>query len=248
MIRYFATILLTILISAFQAYAQSLEADIFSQFIVTCGVDSATKKTEKNDLASVLSFVESTVSDSTLLSKKTLPEKKNKTTGIDVLDVISNAYAGHNYYSTGAWGAEPPFYPGTVQPPVSGIPFPLLINHCISSDFGYRDQFNRMHSGIDIAMCVGDTVRAPMPGVVSKVSIDKGYGKFIVLLHDNGLESRYAHLSETLVAIGQRIKTGEPIGQSGNTGNSTGPHLHLEIRYRGIPLDPKFVFDFKKSK
>ena len=105
-----------------------------------------------------------------------------------------------------------------------------------------------MHYGIDIAMCVGDTVRVPMPGVVGKVAYDNGYGRFIVILHDNGLETRYAHLSDTLVMTGQRVESGDAIALSGNTGHSTGPHLHLEARYRGHPVDPNTVFDFQAHK
>lgn len=245
MIRRNATILLIIFISAFQALSQSREADIFSQLVVACSSAEATDSVvTSTDVANVLTFVESTVSDTITPYAPIIPATASKATGLSVLEAISGAYSGHSYYSTGAWGADPPYYSAAVQSPVSGIPFELKAGHRISSQFGYRDQFNRMHYGIDIAMCVGDTVQAPMPGVVGKVAYDKGYGRFVVILHDNGLETRYAHLSKTLVMIGQRIETGDAIALSGNTGHSTGPHLHLETRYRGLPLDPNTVFDF----
>ncbi len=115
----------------------------------------------------------------------------------------------------------------------------------ITSGFGYRERFHRMHKGIDIAMKVGDTVRVALPGVVEKVSFElNGYGNYVVVSHDNGMETRYAHLSQSLVVPGMRVLTGEPIALSGNTGNSTGPHLHFEARLNGVAVDPTTVFDF----
>ncbi len=248
MIRSLATFLLIIIISASRAFSQSREADIFSQLVATCTSEATDSVVSPSEVANVLLYVESTASDTILAPTPVVSIPANRVTGFGVLDVIAGAYSGHSYYSTGAWGAEPPFYPAAVQPPVTGIPFELKAGHRISSHFGYRDHFNRMHFGIDIAMCVGDTVKVPMPGVVSRVSYDKGYGRFIVILHDNGLETRYAHLSETLVMTGQRVETGGTIALSGNTGHSTGPHLHLEARYRGTPLDPRSVFDFQYAK
>lgn len=247
MIRSLATILCIILLSASRAFPQSREADIFSQLVATCSADSTENVVTQTDIANVLEFVESTVSDTVLFHSPIIHVPVSRTAGISVLETISGAYSGHSYYSTGAWGAEPTYYTA-VQPPVSGIPFGLKAGHRITSQFGYRDRFNRMHYGIDIAMCVGDSVQVPMSGVVGRVAYDKGYGRFIVVLHDNGLETRYAHLSETLVMTGQRVECGDVIALSGNTGHSTGPHLHLEARYRGNPLDPRSVFDFQYAK
>lgn len=93
----------------------------------------------------------------------------------------------------------------------------------ITSGFGYRARFKRVHKGIDIAMNVGDTVRAIMSGEVKRVDYEAGgYGNFIVIEHDNGMETRYAHLSRALVDAGQRVFSGQVIALSGNTGNSTG--------------------------
>ncbi len=120
--------------------------------------------------------------------------------------------------------------------PVSGI---------ISSRFGYRPRFKRMHKGIDICLQVGDTVVAALDGVIARVANDpRGYGNFIVIRHNGGLETRYAHLSRSLVYPGLRVWAGDPIALGGNTGNSTGPHLHFETRHNGVAFDPSDMFDF----
>ncbi len=115
----------------------------------------------------------------------------------------------------------------------------------ITSGFGYRAQFGRMHKGVDFAMASGDTVRVPLPGRIDRVDFERhGYGHFVVVRHDNGMETRYAHLSSVLVREGENVSQGQPIALSGNTGNSTGPHLHFETRYMGSAVDPMSVFDF----
>jgi peptidase, M23 family len=118
----------------------------------------------------------------------------------------------------------------------------------ITSGFGYRPKFGRMHKGIDIAMTVGDTVRVPLAGTVRKVSYEaRGYGHYVTVVHDDGMETRYAHLSQTLVMPGQRLEAGEPIALSGNSGNSTGPHLHFETRYLGAAVNPAEIFSLSAS-
>lgn len=115
----------------------------------------------------------------------------------------------------------------------------------ITSGFGYREKFHRMHKGIDIAMAVGDTVRVMQSGTIDRVNYEPGgYGNYIVVTHDDGMETRYAHLSRSLVTPGMRVSANQPIALSGNTGNSTGPHLHFETRFNGIAVDPRSVFDF----
>ena len=115
----------------------------------------------------------------------------------------------------------------------------------ITSGFGYRARFGRMHKGVDFAMASGYTVRVPLPGRIDRVDFERhGYGHFVVVRHDNGMETRYAHLSSVLVREGEYVSQGQPIALSGNTGNSTGPHLHFETRYMGSAVDPMSVFDF----
>ena len=116
----------------------------------------------------------------------------------------------------------------------------------ITSPFGPR--WRRMHNGLDLKVNIGDTIVAAFDG---KVRIEKyerrGYGKYVVIRHDNGLETVYGHLSKQLVEENQLVKAGEVIGLGGNTGRSTGSHLHFETRFLGIAINPIYMFDFPKQ-
>lgn len=102
---------------------------------------------------------------------------------------------------------------------------------------------------MDIKVYVGDTIRAAFDGKVRVVKNQgrRGYGKYVVIRHDNGLETVYGHLSKQLVDINQLVKAGEPIALGGNTGRSTGSHLHFETRFLGIPINPALLFNFEKQ-
>ncbi|MBF0976287.1 MAG: M23 family metallopeptidase, partial [Bacteroidetes bacterium] len=98
----------------------------------------------------------------------------------------------------------------------------------------------RYHYGTDIGLKVGDSIVSVFDGTVRIVSYDAhGYGNYIVVRHNNGLESLYAHLSQTIAVENQKVKAGELIGLGGNTGRSTGPHLHFEFRFLGNPFNTK---------
>ena len=126
--------------------------------------------------------------------------------------------------------------------------FTMPVNGKVISEFGYRSKFKRKHYGVDLKLKTGDTVRAAFDGIVRLVNFEKdGYGKYIVLRHNNGMETVYAHLSKHLVKREQTIKAGQPIGLGGNTGKSFGTHLHFEIRYFGVPLNPSTIVDFKEG-
>lgn len=115
----------------------------------------------------------------------------------------------------------------------------------VTSHYGYRSSFGRMHYGTDLALSVGDTVRAAFSGKIRVASYEGGgYGNYIVIRHTNGLETVYGHLHRRIVSEGTIVKAGDPIGLGGNTGRSTGPHLHFEARFMGIPLNPAELFDF----
>ena len=122
-------------------------------------------------------------------------------------------------------------------------------NTRITDTFGYRPRRRRVHHGLDIKVYVGDTIRAAFDGKVRIVKNQgrRGYGKYIVIRHDNGLETVYGHLSKQLVSENQLVKSGEVIGLGGNTGRSTGSHLHFETRFLGIALDPALFFNFEKQ-
>ena len=116
----------------------------------------------------------------------------------------------------------------------------------ITSKCGPR--WRRMHNGLDIKVYIGDTIRAAFDGRVRMVKYERrGYGKYVVIRHDNGLETVYGHLSKQLVDTNQLVKAGEPIALGGNTGRSTGSHLHFETRFLGIPINPALMFDFEKQ-
>ena len=114
----------------------------------------------------------------------------------------------------------------------------------ITSNFGSR--WGRQHKGLDIKVYIGDTIRAAFSGKVRIVSYEsRGYGKYIVIRHTNGLETIYGHLSKQLVSENQTVRVGDPIGLGGNTGRSTGSHLHFETRLCGVALNPALMFDFR---
>ena len=114
----------------------------------------------------------------------------------------------------------------------------------ITSNFGSR--WGRKHKGLDIKVYIGDTIRAAFSGKVRIVRYEgSGYGKYIVIRHNNGLETIYGHLSKQLVKENEEVRAGDVIGLGGNTGRSTGSHLHFETRLCGVALNPALMFDFR---
>jgi murein DD-endopeptidase MepM/ murein hydrolase activator NlpD len=120
---------------------------------------------------------------------------------------------------------------------------PLGKAHGITSGYGVRrDPLRKVlaiHSGIDFRGDSGDEVSAVANGTVVQAGSQAGYGNLIELRHDNGVSTRYAHLSRIDVKVGQKVARHDPIGRIGNTGRSTGPHLHYEILVSGKPVDPR---------
>ncbi len=106
----------------------------------------------------------------------------------------------------------------------------------ISSRFGHR--WGRLHAGVDIAVSTGTPVRAAADGRVKFSGRNGGYGLLVTVDHGDSVETRYGHNSRLVAKVGQRVTRGQIIAYSGNTGNSTGPHLHFEIRLKGTPYDP----------
>ena len=116
----------------------------------------------------------------------------------------------------------------------------------MTSNFGAR--WGRQHKGLDIKVYIGDTIRAAFSGKVRVVRYEAaGYGKYVVIRHNNGLETIYGHMSAQLVQENQIVKAGQPIGLGGNTGRSTGSHLHFETRLCGVALNPALMFDFRNQ-
>lgn len=118
----------------------------------------------------------------------------------------------------------------------------------VTSDFGHRlDPYTSertMHKGLDIAAGFGAPVVAPADGTVVFAATEGGYGNVLVIDHGYNIKTRYGHLSEILVKAGQKVKRGDRVAATGNTGRSTGPHLHYEVRVNGIPENPrKFILE-----
>ncbi len=118
----------------------------------------------------------------------------------------------------------------------------------VTSDFGTRiDPYTaerKMHQGLDIATPIGQPIYAPSDGTVVFSGVEGGYGKVLVIDHGYGVKTRYAHLSDIFVHAGARVGRGDKVAAVGNTGRSTGPHLHYEVRVNGIPENPrKFILE-----
>jgi murein DD-endopeptidase MepM/ murein hydrolase activator NlpD len=95
------------------------------------------------------------------------------------------------------------------------------------------------HSGIDLAAPIGSSIFAANEGTVSAGEDPSGYGLYLIVVRDSALSTLYGHLSARLVRGGETVSAGQPIGLMGSSGNSTGPHLHFEVRIRGLPVDPR---------
>ena len=112
----------------------------------------------------------------------------------------------------------------------------------VTSGFGKRALFGRkFHKGLDIDLETGDAVVAALPGKVRIARYNKGYGNMVVISHEGGLETLYGHMSQLDVTEGQIVSSGQQIGLGGSTGQSTGAHLHFEIRIFGEQVDPSWV-------
>ena len=162
-----------------------------------------------------------------VLSKKTCVQSKS----FDEISQLSRV-AGE---MASCLPAIPPMYPDKKK-------------YRLSSQFGYRsDPFSRVstkHKGVDFAMKIGTPLYCTGDGVVESVKFELfGYGNQVVINHGFGYKTRYAHMSTITVGEGMKLKRGQCIGLSGNSGKSSGPHLHYEVIYKGTPVNPANYFD-----
>jgi len=165
-------------------------------------------------------------------------------------DVVSNSEVYKEYWATdNIWPYNVPVtelpYAITLvlSDDASGFCFPYHIK--VISPYGKRR--GRNHSGVDIPMPHGSKIYAAFDGKVRVSTYHKGYGNVVIIRHENGLETWYAHLSERKVLPNQWVKAGDLIGLCGSTGRSTGPHLHFETRYLGYSFDPQWIIDCEKG-
>jgi murein DD-endopeptidase MepM/ murein hydrolase activator NlpD len=142
------------------------------------------------------------------------------------------------YAGVGVDGRAGPATLAALRLPPPTIPFALAwpVQGFVGSPFGPRG--DGFHPGIDIPEPWGTPVAAAAPGTVSFADYDDGYGKLVVVAHGYGVRTFYAHLSAILVGVGESVSAGSLLGRVGSTGESTGPHLHFEVRVRGAAVDP----------
>lgn len=171
--------------------------------------------------------------------------KLDKNTFIDLIDDVEPEI---DIYQEG-WNSRSvnPFkesdVPNTKVIDVTGYYIPVPGK--ITSNYGYRAKFGRMHKGVDIHLKMNDTIYAAFDGKVRLVNYEaRGYGNYVILRHPNSLETVYGHMNRALVKPNQVVKAGQPIGLGGSTGRSSGPHLHFETRFMGYAINPNAIFDF----
>ncbi len=120
---------------------------------------------------------------------------------------------------------------------------------CMPYNGKFLRGFMYTHKGLDIRATYGDTVRAAFDGVVRYAKYNRGgFGNLVILRHYNGVETYYAHLSKIKVKVNQVVRAGDLVGLIGSTGRSRGPHLHFEVRYRDVPIDPMRMIDYDNGK
>ncbi len=188
----------------------------------------------------------------------TLPLRNANYNDYFLMPIDTSCYPANYYYKS--WNTRRPFpYSGDLS--VSDSTLMLLLQdsmqHCnyhhpldgeskITSRFGWRE--GRNHNGIDMDLHVWDPVYSAFPGMVRMARYYEGYGRVVVVRHYNGLETLYAHLHRIKVKPGQIIEAGEVVGLGGSSGQSTGSHLHFEVRFKGVPIDPCHIISFKENR
>lgn len=121
---------------------------------------------------------------------------------------------------------------------VEKTPFAMPLKTSYRQTSGFGPRWGRMHEGIDMAGAMGSPVYATADGTVVQAGLESDYGKLIRIKHEFGMETRFAHLSEISVTVGQKVSRGDRIGDMGNSGRSTGTHLHYELRANGSAVNP----------
>ncbi|MCU0435497.1 MAG: M23 family metallopeptidase [Bacteroidia bacterium] len=165
-------------------------------------------------------------------------------------EAVTGDFPAHHLY--GSWDTRHLFaypdslYKADAQVLLSLGPFVAPVHGRITSGYGWRD--SAMHRGIDIDLHRGDTVRAAFAGRVRFAARCGGYGNVVVVRHANGLETLYAHLWKISVKPGDELQAGAALGRGGSTGHSTGTHLHFELRFRGVAINPAWLLQLPELR
>lgn len=247
------TLVIILAVSSSSFYVKSQDSIPLSQIIEAVGkVPSAS--IPKSDTFSTLNNVDSVFVDylselSTIIQSESAKEIHVGNNDMDetftIFDYLSSAYGENGFYESGSWESSNSkkrlqIYDGPL-PNIDESKLCRPVKGKITSSFGYRTDSEKIHFGVDLAGKRGDTVSVALPGVVINCGFDKkGYGLYVCVKDSLGLETRYAHLSKVLVKRGDKLAYKAPVGLIGSTGNSTGPHLHFEIRYKGKSVNPTF--------
>lgn len=169
----------------------------------------------------------------------------------DILLNEANMFPAEDLYDT--WSNDRVRFesamPDSFRVDLRGFAMPTT-NTKITDVYGYRPRRRRVHQGLDVKVQIGDTIRSAFDGkvrIVKNQGRRRGYGRYVVIRHNNGLETLYGHLSKWLVTEGQVVKAGQPIALGGNTGRSTGAHLHFETLLAGKNINPELMFDFESQ-
>ncbi|GGG12218.1 hypothetical protein GCM10011344_11130 [Dokdonia pacifica] len=162
-------------------------------------------------------------------------------------DSLAQVYMTENWDSTtfNPYKEYKQTFPFEVSFADSTFTSPIGRKKVVTSRYGWRNR--RAHKGIDIDLITGDDVMTIFDGKVRAVRTFPGLGKTVVVRHENGLETTYAHLSKQVVKVNDTITKGTVIGKGGNTGNSRGSHLHLIVSYRGVYINPEYLFEFTEE-
>lgn len=236
-----------------------------SIFIAIAVITAGTSATRADELSELVAAVANTVTAKDMMGKDSKsidfdagkprykPKAKAKEIDVDLLEGVFKAMKRQRFHDmmVEAYGYpsadddsfnQDYLYGGAT---LGRVDFYRPVPGVITSRFGWRPQFNRLHHGVDLSLHIGDTVRAALSGTIKRIAYDHdGYGHYVVMAHPDGMETVYGHLQYALVAQGQTVFAGQPLAIGGNTGNSTGPHLHFEARLGGVAVDPLLLFDF----
>ncbi|MEQ9336537.1 MAG: peptidoglycan DD-metalloendopeptidase family protein [Miltoncostaeaceae bacterium] len=163
-------------------------------------------------------------------------EARSAALGEEIRKAQAAAAEAQAAQSQSSSGGSAPAPQGTVSREASSQGFIWPASGVLTSNFGWR--WGRMHQGIDIGAGTGTPISAAAPGTVIIAGWNGGYGQMVVVDHGNGISTAYAHMSSMSVGVGAAVGQGTIVGAVGNTGNSTGPHLHFEVRINGGAVDP----------